>query len=96
MPPLVIAVLCYFAGVSLLAVILTAADKRRAKKHLWRIPEATLLLVSALGGSVAMYLTMRAIRHKTRKAKYMVGIPVIAILQAALGGLVWLKRSGIV
>lgn len=48
-----------------------------------RIPEATLLLISALGGSVAMLLTMLSIRHKTKKAKFMVGIPLIIVLQVA-------------
>ena len=48
-----------------------------------RIPEATLLLLAALGGSVGMFLTMLLIRHKTKKPKFMVGIPVILLLQIA-------------
>ena len=48
-----------------------------------RVPEASLLVISLLGGSVAMLLTMLAIRHKTKKAKFMVGIPAIIILQVA-------------
>lgn len=48
-----------------------------------RIPEASLLLISAIGGSVAMLLTMLAIRHKTKKAKFMVGIPLIIVVQVA-------------
>ena len=48
-----------------------------------RVPEAGLLLLSALGGSVAMLLTMLLIRHKTKKAKFMVGIPFIIVLQIA-------------
>ena len=48
-----------------------------------RVPEAGLLLLSALGGSAAMLLTMLLIRHKTKKAKFMVGIPLILILQIA-------------
>lgn len=48
-----------------------------------RVPEATLLLLSALGGSIAMLLTMLLVRHKTKKAKFMVGIPLILILQIA-------------
>lgn len=46
--------------------------------------ESTLLLIGVLGGSPAMLLTMRKIRHKTRHAKFMVGLPVILVLQAAL------------
>ena len=48
-----------------------------------RVPEATLLILSALGGSVAMLLTMLLVRHKTKKAKFMVGIPAIIVLQVA-------------
>ena len=48
-----------------------------------RTRESTLLLLSALGGSVAMLATMLIIRHKTKHAKFMVGIPLIMILQAA-------------
>ena len=48
-----------------------------------RVPEAALLILSALGGSVGMLLTMLLIRHKTKKAKFMVGIPAIIVLQVA-------------
>ena len=58
----------------------------------WRVPEAQLLLISALGGSVAMYLTMQTIRHKTQHPKFMIGIPAIMVAQAALVGfIVWLR-----
>jgi len=58
-------------------------DKGAAKKHRWRTKESTLLIIAALGGSVAMLLTMLIIRHKTKHAKFMVGIPLIIALQAA-------------
>ena len=73
--------LIYLTVISLISVILTVSDKRRAIKHRYRISEFTLMLFSALGGSVAMLLTMLLIHHKTRHVKFMVGIPVIIILQ---------------
>lgn len=76
----------YLLGISLVSVVVTVADKRKAKKGAWRIPEATLLGLAALGGSVAMYLTMHLIRHKTKHPKFMPGIPVIFLLQL---GLAW-------
>ena len=79
----------YLAVISLLAIILTIRDKRAARQHKWRVRESTLLLVAALGGSVAMLLTMYVIRHKTKHAKFMVGIPVIIVLQIALAVAVW-------
>lgn len=72
--------------ISLISVIVTIADKRKAKKGAWRVPEATLLLLSALGGSVAMYLTMHLIRHKTKHIKFMLGIPVIILVQVVVVG----------
>ena len=81
--------LIYLAVVSVIAVTLTVIDKRRAKAHRYRISEFTLMLFAALGGSVAMLLTMLVIRHKTRHAKFMIGIPVIIVLQLALAFAVW-------
>lgn len=75
--------LIYLAVISLISFIVTAWDKFCAKRDMWRVPEKTLLILSALGGSVAMYITMKTIRHKTRHPKFMVGIPVIIFLQAA-------------
>ena len=78
----------YLIAINLFAVIITVHDKLAAKGNRWRVKERTLLLVSALGGSVGMYLTMLIIRHKTRKAKFMVGIPLIFVLQCVVAFLV--------
>jgi len=79
----------YLAAISLLAIYLTLRDKRAAKRSKWRTKESTLMIVAALGGSVAMLLTMRVIRHKTKHAKFTVGIPVIILLQIALAAAAW-------
>ena len=75
----------YLVAISIVSIVVCIYDKWAAKhatKH--RTPEATLLLLSALGGSVAMFVTMLLIRHKTKHAKFMVGIPAIFLAQAAL------------
>ena len=59
-------------------------DKRKAKKKLWRIPEATLLGIAALGGSVGSLIGMYAFRHKTRHLKFTLGIPAILMAQLIL------------
>ena len=84
----------YLILISLLAVFLTIRDKRAARRQKWRAKERTLLLVSALGGSTAMLLTMWAIRHKTKHAKFMIGIPVILVLQIAALALWWQAKGG--
>ena len=73
----------YLAIINLLAVLLTLHDKSAARRHKWRVRESTLLLVAALGGSVAMLTTMLLIRHKTKHTKFMVGLPAIIVLQIA-------------
>ena len=75
----------YIALISLISVIVCIYDKKISKKNKvqLRIPEKTLLLLSAIGGSVAMFITMLAIRHKTKHVKFMLGIPLIIILQIA-------------
>ena len=73
----------YLIVIQLVAIFLTLHDKSSAKNNKWRIKERTLLLVSALGGSVTMLCIMRMIRHKTQHAKFMVGIPAIIVLQIA-------------
>ena len=74
----------YIAVISLISIIVCIYDKIAAKhnpKH--RTRESTLLLLSAVGGSVAMLITMLLIRHKTKHSKFMIGIPLIIILQIA-------------
>ena len=76
----------YLAIISLVSIVVCIYDKRISKKGRveLRVPEKTLLLLSALGGSVAMFITMLWIRHKTKHVKFMLGIPLIIILQALL------------
>lgn len=74
----------YLIIINIIAIFITVHDKLAAKGHRWRVKERTLLLISALGGSPMMYLTMLTIRHKTQKPKFMVGIPAIFILQLVL------------
>lgn len=82
------ALLIYFVVINIVAIAITISDKNKAKKGKWRIKESTLLLVSALGGSVAMYITMKKIRHKTRHKKFMIGIPAIIAAQVLILGFI--------
>ena len=84
----------YLIAISILAVIITIYDKICAMSRKWRVKESTLMLLSALGGSVAMYITMQIIRHKTRHIKFMLGIPIIIILQLLIIFLVWRVVNG--
>ncbi len=74
----------YLAAVSIIAIIMTVHDKSAAKRHKRRVPEKTLFGAAALGGSAAMLVTMVAIRHKTKHKRFMIGLPIIILLQTAL------------
>lgn len=76
--------LLYFAFINLMALITCLFDKTSAERGGWRVSEKTLFLLCLLGGSVVMYITMRIIRHKTRHNRFMIGIPIIIGLQAAV------------
>ena len=76
----------YFLIISLVAIIVCIYDKKISKKNKveLRVPEKNLLLLSAFGGSLAMFITMLIIRHKTKHVKFMLGIPLIMAVQIAI------------
>ena len=77
--------LAYIVIISAISIIVCIYDKIAAKHHpKHRTRESTLLLLSALGGSVAMFITMQLIRHKTKHVKFMLGIPFMIALHAVI------------
>ena len=76
--------LIYLFTINALGLLLMHIDKHKAKKNLWRIPEATLLGVALVGGSVGVLAGMYTVRHKTKHLKFTVGVPVILALQFLL------------
>ncbi len=87
--------LAYLAVISVISVLACLYDKAISglNKVKLRIPEKSLFLWSLLGGSLAMYVTMCLVRHKTKHLSFMIGIPLILILQIAL--IVWLVYAQI-
>ena len=76
--------LFYLVTINAVGFLIMLADKEKAKKHLWRIPEATLLTVAALGDSIGSLAGMKVFHHKTKKPKFYIGIPAILVLQILL------------
>ncbi len=56
-------------------------DKQKAKKGKWRIPEKTLFIITALGGGIGTIAGMYTFRHKTKKMIFVIGLPLITILE---------------
>ena len=81
----------YLLIVNAAGFVLMLADKHKAKKNLWRIPEATLITVAVMGGSIGCLAGMRIFRHKTLHPKFSIGIPVILALQAVLAVIILSK-----
>ena len=76
--------LIYLLLINAAGFLLMLIDKRKAVKNLWRIPEATLLGIALLGGSLGILGGMYSFRHKTLHLKFTIGIPVILALQIIL------------
>ncbi len=77
-------ILYYLLAVNVLTFIVYGFDKRKARRKRWRIPEATLLGLAVIGGSVGAWIAMHIFHHKTLHNKFRYGIPVIFLLQTAL------------
>lgn len=73
--------LLYLLLINALAFVLMLADKRRARKNLWRIRESTLFATAIAGGSIGILTGMYAARHKTRHRSFVMGIPLILAVQ---------------
>ncbi len=80
----------YLILINIITFALYAIDKLNAKTNSWRISERMLILFAVVGGSVGALLGMYVCRHKTRKAKFKFGVPVILVLQVAIG-IYWLQ-----
>ncbi len=79
----------YLLTINAVAFLLMHADKQRARKKRWRIPEATLLGVAAAGGSPGALAGMYTFRHKTRHPKFTVGVPALLVVQLGLAAAIW-------
>ena len=80
------ALLYYLIFINVVTFLVYGIDKRKAKKGSWRISEATLLILAAIGGSIGALLGMKIWHHKTMHKKFKYGLPLIFIIQILLIG----------
>jgi uncharacterized membrane protein YsdA (DUF1294 family) len=73
-------ILLLITAVNLYAFLLMYIDKRKAKKHQWRIPEARLFITAACFGSLGILLGMYIFRHKTKHWKFVIFVPALLIV----------------
>ncbi|MGG3469692.1 DUF1294 domain-containing protein [Neobacillus pocheonensis] len=70
--------------INIAGLVIMWEDKRRAKKHEYRIRERTLWLVALFGGAVGTTAGMQFYRHKTKHLSFKLGFPILAILEIVL------------
>lgn len=88
--------LYYLLASNLLTFVIYGIDKHKARHNRWRIPEATLLLLAALGGSIGALLAMRVFRHKTQHKKFRYGVPAILLVQLAIAAFCYYRYTSMV
>ena len=76
--------LLYLLIINAAGCLLMLADKIKAKRHRWRIPEVTLFTTAIFGGSLGTTLGMFLFHHKTRHWYFLYGMPLILFLQLLL------------
>lgn len=85
----ILAIAVYLLAMNLLAFVLMASDKKKAKSGVWRVPEKVLFLSAILGGSIGAIIGMQVFRHKTKHWYFKYGMPAILILQIVLAAFLW-------
>ena len=78
----------YLLIINAVGIALMLADKLRAKKNLWRLPERLLFLVAAVGGSAGCLCGMYLFRHKTKHFHFILGMPLILAVQVMIAILI--------
>ena len=79
-------IIIYLIAINVITFLVYGIDKWKAKRSKWRIPEATLLGLAVIGGSIGVWLGMKVWHHKTMHKKFKFGLPVIIIIQLLIIG----------
>ena len=83
--------LIYLLIANVAGLAIMGIDKRKAIKRAWRIPEKTLFLFSVIGGSVGTWAGMYMFHHKTKHWYFVIGMPLILVLQVV--GIIYFKQK---
>jgi uncharacterized membrane protein YsdA (DUF1294 family) len=85
----IIGLILWVAVFNVVGMIMLMNDKKRARRHMRRIPEKRLLWIGWLGGAPLMLVTMYLIHHKTHRKKFTIGFPIAIVVMAAVLLYMW-------
>ena len=86
----------YAIVINVITLLMYGIDKWKAKHSKWRIPEATLHIMAAVGGSIGAWTGIKLFHHKTLHKKFKYGVPAILILQLAIIVFIYLKTNNLI
>ncbi len=84
-------VVYYLIIINCIGFLAMFIDKVKAERNRWRIPENTLFTITMIGGGIGTILGMYVCRHKTKKLKFVIGLPTLTITEYILIIYVWIK-----
>ena len=71
----------YLIIINVLSFIIMGIDKHNAIKNKYRVSEKSLFILSIFGGAIGTFIAMFVFRHKIRKKAFIIGIPLIIIIE---------------
>ena len=77
----------YLAMINAYGLIICLIDKILAMRHKWRISERHLIVVAVIGGAVGIFIGMKLFRHKTKKPKFYITVPLFCLFWIAVATL---------
>lgn len=86
-------IVLYLIIINIIGLLIMLIDKKKAIKSKWRIPEKTIFIVTILGGGIGTIIGMYKFRHKTKKLKFTIGLPVITLSEIVL--IIWIAIRGL-
>ncbi|MDD4406328.1 MAG: DUF1294 domain-containing protein [Parabacteroides sp.] len=89
-------IISYVIVINVITLMIYGIDKWKAKHSKWRIPEATLLIMAAVGGSIGAWTGIKLFHHKTLHKKFKYGVPAIFLIQLGIVVFIYLKTNNFV
>lgn len=86
----------YVIVINVITLMMYGIDKWKAKHSKWRIPEATLLIMAAVGGSIGAWTGIKLFHHKTLHKKFKYGVTAIFLIQLGIILFIYLKTNNFV